>query len=217
MRRARPPRPTLVLERRLAAEGALPVAGLDEVGRGALAGPLVAAAVALPLERRGLRRALSGVRDSKQMGQTQRRLWAERVRRMALASGIGVATPEEVDDQGPLVATYLAMNRALCALGLTPCHLLLDHVRLPEVAIPQTSVTHGDARVLSIAAASILAKVWRDDLMRNLAETYPLYGFDHHKGYGTPEHLAALQQYGPSPIHRLSFHPVNLWAEAAAA
>ena len=216
MRRARPPRPTLVLERRLAAEGALPVAGLDEVGRGALAGPLVAAAVALPLERRGLRRALSGVRDSKQMGESQRRLWAERVRRMALASGIGLATPEEVDEQGPLVATYLAMERALAALGLTPCHLLIDHVRLAEVAIPQTSVTHGDALVLSIAAASILAKVWRDDLMRNLSEIYPLYGFAHHKGYGTPESLAALQQYGPSLIHRRSFHPVNFWAEAAA-
>jgi len=217
MRRARQPRPTLVLERRLAAAGAVPIAGLDEVGRGALAGPLVAAAVALPLERRGLRRALSGVRDSKQMGETQRRLWAERVRRMALASGIGVASPAEVDDQGPLAATYLAMERALAALGLIPCHLLLDHVRLPKVAIPQTPVTHGDALVLSIAAASILAKVWRDDLMRNLAETYPLYGFAQHKGYGTPEHLAALQRHGPSLIHRRSFHPVNLWAQAAAA
>ncbi len=209
MRPARRPRPTLRLERRLAAAGEVPVAGLDEVGRGALAGPLVAAAVVLPVERRNLKRILSGVRDSKQMVEAQRRRWAGHVRRMALAYGLGLATPAEVDAVGPLVATRLAMERALAELGLVPHHLLIDHIGLPRVAIHQTSITHGDALVLSIAAASIIAKVWRDDLMRGYAETYPAYGFAHHKGYGTPEHLSALQEHGPSPIHRRSFHPMS--------
>jgi len=209
MRPAHRPRPSLRLERRLATAGEVPVAGLDEVGRGALAGPLVAAAVVLPLERRNLRRALSGVRDSKQMVEAQRRRWAERVRKVALACGFGVATPAEVDAVGPLVATRWAMERALTDLGLVPRHLLLDHIGLPGVDIPQTSITHGDALVLSIAAASVIAKVWRDELMCGYAEAFPTYGFAHHKGYGTPEHLAALHVHGPSRIHRRSFHPMT--------
>jgi ribonuclease HII len=120
-----------------------------------------------------------------------------------------MATAAEVDAVGPLVATRLAMERALRGLSLTPRHLLLDHIALPEIDIPQTPVTHGDALVLSIAAASILAKVWRDQRMCELDEVYPVYGFARHKGYGTPEHLAALREYGPSPIHRLTFQPMG--------
>lgn len=209
MRPVRRPRPTLRLERRLAASGDVPVAGLDEVGRGALAGPLVAAAVVLPLERRQLKRALAGVRDSKQMTEAQRRRWAERVRKVAMAAAIGVATAAEVDAIGPLAATRLAMERALANLPLTPRHLLLDHLGLPGVLVPQTSITHGDALILSIAAASVIAKVWRDEVMCAYAEDFPAYGFEHHKGYGTPEHLAALDRHGPSPIHRLTFHPMG--------
>jgi ribonuclease HII len=187
----------------------VPVAGLDEVGRGALAGPLVAAAVVLPLERRQLKRALAGVRDSKQMTEAQRRRWAERVRKVATAAALGVASAAEVDAIGPLAATRLAMERALADLPLAPRHLLLDHIALPGVLVPQTSITHGDALILSIAAASIIAKVWRDEVMCAYAEDFPAYGFEHHKGYGTPEHLAALDQHGPSPIHRRTFHPMG--------
>ncbi|OGT28133.1 MAG: ribonuclease HII [Gammaproteobacteria bacterium RBG_16_66_13] len=204
----RPARPHLTLERKLAASQVDLIAGLDEVGRGALAGPLVAAAVVLPIEQRGLRRTLAGVRDSKQLTDSQRRTWADRVRQIALDYGLGLTTPSEIDEIGPLAGTLLAMERALDALSRPPRHLLLDHVALPSVPVAQTSITHGDATVLSIAAASVLAKVWRDDLMLIYDRTYPAYGFAHHKGYGTLEHVAALGRLGPCPIHRLSFHPV---------
>ncbi|HET7011487.1 MAG TPA: ribonuclease HII [Anaerolineales bacterium] len=207
-------RPSLALERRLAASSQLRLAGLDEVGRGALAGPLVAAAVILPLEHRGLRRVLDGVRDSKQMTDGQRRRWADRLRQVALDHGLGLATAAEVDAIGPLAGTLLAMERALEALSLHPGHLLLDHVALPNVAVAQTSVTHGDASVLSIACASVLAKVWRDDLMLMYERTFPGYGFGHHKGYGTPEHLQALARLGPCPLHRLSFRATAAGTDA---
>lgn len=206
---ARPPqRPSLRLERRLSSASRLPVAGLDEVGRGALAGPLVAAAVVLPLDRRNLRRQLDGVRDSKQMTDRQRRQWAERVRQLAADYGLGLVTAAEIDRMGPLAGTLLAMERALDSLTVQPGHLLLDHVALPRVPIQQTSITHGDASVLCIAAASVLAKVWRDDLMELYDRTYPGYGFAQHKGYGTAEHVEALRCQGPSPLHRRSFQPV---------
>jgi ribonuclease HII len=208
----RPRRPNLAFERRLAASRTVSIAGLDEVGRGALAGPLVAAAVILPIERKGLRRALDGVRDSKELTDAQRRAWADQVRQVSLDYGLGLATSVEVDAIGPVAATLLAMERALSALSLPPEHLLLDHVALPNVPVPQTSITHGDAIVLSIAAASILAKVWRDDLMLIYDRTYPGYGFAHNKGYGTTEHVDALSRLGPCPLHRLTFHPTAVSA-----
>ena len=208
--------PDLVLERQLRKEGFASIAGLDEAGRGAWAGPLTAAAVILPLERPDLAEVLHGVRDSKQMTPAQRTRWAEIIRQVALAIGVGHSLPEEVDDLGPLVATRLAMERALAGLSLVPEHLLIDYLRLPEVSLPQTGLPQGDARVLSIAAASVIAKVTRDQWMVSLEEAYPGYGFARHKGYGTPEHRSALLRLGPSPVHRRSFSPVAVlvWPES---
>jgi ribonuclease HII len=203
-------RPDLRHERSLARRGMLPVAGLDEAGRGALAGPLFAAAVILPVGRSNLAAALHDVRDSKVMTAHQRRACAENIRALALDWAVGQATCDEVDRLGPLEATRLAMRRALQGLSLPPQHLLLDHLRLPDVPLDQTPVTHGDARVLSIAAASVLAKVGRDQAMDEFALTFPTYGFSRHKGYGTAGHLQALRRWGPCPIHRLSFEPVSV-------
>jgi ribonuclease HII len=121
---------------------------------------------------------------------------------------VASATSDEVDRLGPLQATHLAMRRALQTLSVAPCHLLIDHVHLPEVECGQTALTHGDARVLSIAAASVLAKVARDLAMDDLARAFPTYGFSRHKGYGTAAHLQALRRWGPCPVHRRSFEPV---------
>jgi ribonuclease HII len=208
--------PSLRLESRLWQAGVFPVAGLDEVGRGAWAGPVVAAAVVLPADRRNLRRLLAGVRDSKLMAPRQRVRLAGRVREIALAVGVGEASPLEVDGIGPLRATRLAMERALDALGLEPSHLLLDFIRLPEVCLPQTALPHGDSLALSISAASVIAKVWRDQGMASLEGRYPGYGFARHKGYGTQGHRDALCRLGPCLIHRISFAPVAGLLSAAA-
>jgi ribonuclease HII len=200
--------PDLRQERRLWAAGCRPVAGVDEAGRGAWAGPVVAAAVILP-ERRGLRRLLRGVRDSKLMTPAQREVWATHITQLALASAIGQASAEEIDRLGILAATRLAMRRAVEGLAPGPAHLLIDHLLLPELPQPQTGLTHGDARVLSIAAASVLAKVDRDRSMLALDAIYPGYGFGQHKGYGTRSHQEALARLGPSPIHRRSYAPVQ--------
>jgi ribonuclease HII len=204
------------LETRLWEAGISPVAGLDEVGRGAWAGPLVAAAVMLPPDRRNLRRLLTGVRDSKEMTARQRDRLADRIRQVALAVAVGEADPGEVDGIGPLRATRLAMERALQALPLEPRFLLLDFMRLPELGVPQTALPHGDGQVLSISAASVIAKVWRDDEMADLERSYPGYGFARHKGYGTAAHREALCRLGPCPIHRCSFSPVAGMILAAA-
>jgi ribonuclease HII len=195
-------------ERRLWRSGCLHVAGLDEVGRGAWAGPLVAAAVILPPGRARLARELSGVRDSKLMTAAQRDTWVEAILAAAEAWSVGSARPEEVDDLGPLAATRLAMHRALQALALPPDHLLIDYLRLPECPLPQTAAPRADAHVLSVAAASVVAKVWRDRLMAMYAERFPEFGFGRNKGYGTPEHRRALERNGPTPLHRLSYAPV---------
>lgn len=210
-------RPDLRHELRLARRGQAPVAGLDEVGRGALAGPLYAAAVILPLERFDLARSLAEVRDSKTLTPRQRRTCAANIRLLALDWALGEATCEEVDGLGPLAATRLAMRRALDRLALRPHHLLIDHLRLPDLPCEQTPLTHGDARVLSIAAASVLAKVARDQEMEGLSHTYPTYGFSRHKGYGTAAHLRALRRWGPCPIHRRSFEPVAALVSATPA
>lgn len=201
--------PNLEAERRLWALGYFYVAGLDEAGRGPWAGPVVAAAVVLPPGQEGLEEALSGVDDSKRLSPRTRETLYERIQSIALAVGVGMASHEEIDTMGIAPATRLAMRRALAALPHVPDYLLLDHLRLPEVNIPQESFTRGDARVLSIAAASITAKVTRDHIMEELDARYPGYGFAQHKGYGTAAHRKALARLGPSPIHRRTWAPVR--------
>ena len=208
----RPAAPHLRLERSLARSGVEQIAGIDEVGRGALAGPIFASAVILPIRRRGLAASLRGVNDSKMMTAQQRRRSADRIRRVALDWSLGQASCEEIDRVGPLEATRLAMGRAVRALHVVPQHLVIDHLRLADVDLPQTSIPHGDAQILSIAAASILAKVARDDVMVDYARDFPTYGFSRHKGYGTASHLEALRRWGPCPIHRRSFEPVSVLA-----
>jgi ribonuclease HII len=148
---------------------------------------------------------LSGVRDSKQMTPEARELWAERVQSLACGCAVGYASHQEIDALGIVPATRLAVQRALQALPMQPQHLLVDFLELPNTSIPQTSLIKGDRRSLSIAAASILAKTGRDELMRQLDLEFPGYGFAQHKGYGTMAHRQALAQLGPSPVHRLSF------------
>ncbi len=200
--------PDLSFEFALWQSGVSYVAGLDEAGRGAWAGPVSAAAVILsPASDLVVR--LKGVRDSKQMTPAQRYHWAEVIRAVALTWGVGFATAQEIDEQGILPATRLAMQRALAQLDLVPQHLLLDAVRLPGVALPQTPLIKGDCRVLSIAAASVLAKTERDRWMEKLDFEFPGYSFARHKGYGTAIHRRALESLGPCGQHRASFKPVR--------
>jgi ribonuclease HII len=203
-RRLLPAAPNLSFEIERWASGVCVVAGIDEAGRGALAGPVAAAALVLPVDE-DLCRQLSGVRDSKEMTPHQREIWAVQLRACALAYGVGMASHLEIDAIGIVPATRLAVQRALESLNISPQHLLLDYLKLPDCPIPQTSLVKGDARSLSIAGASILAKTARDALMRQLDALYPGYGFAAHKGYGTLAHRQALAYLGPSPIHRLSF------------
>ncbi len=200
--------PTLNLERELWARGFRRLAGVDEAGRGALAGPVAAAVAILPPDPQ-IEETLRGVRDSKQMTPSQRESWAERLPALLLDFGVGFASPEEIDALGILPATRLAVRRALAALRALPDYLLLDYIKLPAVDIPQHSLPKGDRRVLSIAAASVLAKTRRDALMRAYEAQYPGYGFARHKGYGTAAHRAALQTLGPTPLHRRSFAPLR--------
>jgi ribonuclease HII len=184
------------------------VAGLDEAGRGALAGPVVAGAVILPLDRDDMLVQLSEVRDSKLMSARQREASLGRILTLATSAATGSASHSEIDAVGLIEATRLAMMRALDGLGLAPGHLILDYMLLPECELPQTSMAHGDAKCLSIAAASVLAKVTRDRLMVQLSRRYPEYGFAQHKGYGTQAHRSALAAHGPCAIHRRSYAPV---------
>jgi ribonuclease HII len=200
--------PGLELEKALYKAGMECIAGLDEAGRGAWAGPVVAAAVVLPLEHRDLARRLKGVRDSKLVREPEREVLAERIHSVATAIGVGAASALEIDQCGLLPATRTAMRRALHGLGIPVEFLLLDYILLPEMHVHQTALPHGDARVLSIAAASIIAKVSRDHLMRSIDGIFPGYGFDHNKGYGTAMHRHALHLLGPSPVHRQSYRPV---------
>ena len=200
--------PTLNLERELWARGFRRLAGVDEAGRGALAGPVAAAVAILPPDPQ-IEETLRGVRDSKQMTPSQRESWAEKLPALLLDFGVGFASPEEIDALGILPATRLAVRRALEALRAPPDYLLLDYLKLPRVDIPQHSLPKGDRRVLSIAAASVLAKTHRDALMRACEAQYPGYGFARHKGYGTAAHRAALQTLGPTPLHRRSFAPLR--------
>ncbi len=181
------------------------VAGVDEAGRGPLAGPVVAACVALPPAA-----TLRGVRDSKELSPAGRESAFHRIVAVAIATGIGSASVEEVDAFNIRMATLLAMRRAVEALGIKPQGLLIDGrdtILVPDV--PCEAVVDGDAKSLSVAAASILAKVTRDRLMDACAAAYPVYRFQENKGYGTPEHLEALRKHGPCEIHRKSFRPVR--------
>lgn len=204
-----PSAPDLTFESSLWASGKTHIAGLDEAGRGAWAGPVAAAAVILPPDPEILHR-LKGVRDSKQMTPAQRDRWAEIIRVEALAWGVGLAASEEIDALGIVAATRLAMQRALQALNTTPEHLLIDALRLPAIPCPQTAILKGDVRSLSIAAASVLAKTSRDALMYQLDACFPGYGFAVHKGYGTLAHRQALARLGVSSQHRLTFAPCRL-------
>jgi ribonuclease HII len=200
-----PPSPDLSFELALWGQGVRVVAGIDEAGRGALAGPVAAGVVILPVDP-GLTASLSGVRDSKQMSPAEREKWAGRIRQEAAGYAVGFASNLEIDDLGILPATRLAIERSLAGLEARPEHLLVDYLVLPEVPIPQTSLVKGDARSLSIAAASILAKTARDACMIELEGKHPGYGFSAHKGYGTLAHRRRLARLGPSPVHRLSFN-----------
>ncbi|MCZ7545775.1 MAG: ribonuclease HII [Anaerolineae bacterium] len=205
----------LAFEYALRDQGYAVVAGVDEAGRGAWAGPVVAGAVVLPLERFDLATGLAGVDDSKKLTPAQREAMFERICLVAAAVGVGSASPAEIDALGIAPATRLAMRRAVRGLAAAPAHLLVDYVRLPEAGLPCTALVKGDARSLSIAAASIVAKVSRDRLMAALDAAYPEYGFGAHKGYGTARHRSALDRVGPSPLHRRSFRPVAACAGCA--
>ena len=199
--------PTFDEEERLIAQGYRLIAGIDEVGRGPLAGPVVAAAVILSLEERPS--WLSLVRDSKQLAPSQRESIFERMMESGIAFGVGVVSHEVIDERGIVPATRLAMRHAIEQLSTCPDYLLIDYMRLPGVRIPQKGVVDGDSICVSIAAASIVAKVTRDRMMVELDGKYPGYGLAQHKGYGTPGHLKALQRLGPCSLHRKTFMPVR--------
>ena len=176
------------------------ICGVDEAGRGPLAGPVCAAAVILPKDLE-----LPGLTDSKKLTDRKRRELFPLSQEHAVAYGIGFATEQEIDEINILQATFLAMQRALDQLAVMPDLALIDGNREKNFGIPVKTVIKGDSLSANIAAASILAKVSRDNLMVELAETYPQYGFEIHKGYGTKAHYAALREFGPSPIHRMTF------------
>jgi ribonuclease HII len=186
------------------------VAGIDEAGRGALAGPVVAAAVILPLNKPAVLERLHEVDDSKQLTADTRERLYDLVVEQALAYAVGAAPAQTVDRVGIIAATKQAMTMAVSQLNPAAQYLLIDgRIRLSHISLPQQSLIRGDGRCLSIAAASILAKVTRGRHMIELDAQYNHYGFARHKGYGTPQHRYALTQYGPSPIHRLSFAPLR--------
>lgn len=180
------------------------LAGVDEAGRGPLAGPVVAAAVILDELH-----PIGGLRDSKALTPLARERLHDAIRGRALCVAIGEASAEEIDRLNILQATLLAMQRAVRRLRLPPAGVLVDGNRLPELDVPALAVVRGDARVPAISAASIVAKVHRDHLCAALHERWPQYGFGRHKGYPTPEHLAALRELGPCAEHRRSFAPVR--------
>ena len=188
------------LENQIYDEGFTLLCGVDEAGRGPLAGPVCAAAVILP---RGL--VIEGLNDSKKLSEKRREELYDVIRGECISCGVAFATVEEIETLNILEATFLAMNRALEQLSPVPELALIDGNRTKGIALPSRAVIKGDAKCADIAAASVLAKVTRDRYMLQMAEQYPQYGFEQHKGYGTKQHYAALLQYGPSPIHRMSF------------
>lgn len=188
------------------AEGYRLIAGVDEVGRGALCGPVVAGAVIL-----GDAFDAEGLDDSKKLSARRREELSERVRRDALAWAIGVASVEEIDRYNILQATFMAMHRAIEALRPAPDCLLVDALTIPRLATPQRGIVKGDAQSVSIAAASIVAKVARDAMMAEIDGKYPGYGLSRNMGYGSLDHREALRKLGPSRIHRRTFHGTERW------
>ena len=176
------------------------VCGIDEAGRGPLAGPVVAGAVILPKNHK-----IAYLNDSKQLSEKKREELYNQIMTEALAVGVGIVSPERIDEINILQATYEAMRQAINQLKFQPEILLNDAVIIPNVSIPQEKIIKGDAKSLSIAAASIIAKVTRDRMMKGYHELFPEYGFDKHKGYGSKDHIEAIKKYGPSPIHRRTF------------
>ena len=176
------------------------ICGIDEAGRGPLCGPVVAAAVILPDEYNILY-----INDSKKLSETQREEVYKEIDKYAVAYGVGIVSPERIDEINILQATYEAMRTAIHKLSVTPDILLNDAVTIPMVDIKQVPIIKGDAKSQSIAAASIVAKVTRDHLMEEYDKLYPEYGFAKHKGYGTAAHIKAIKEYGPCPIHRRTF------------
>jgi ribonuclease HII len=197
--------PTYSREKLLASRQCVPVCGIDEAGRGPLAGPVVAAAVILNEKRRP-----RGIRDSKMLTPEAREDLYPRIMNSAIV-GVGIADVERIDRDNILRAALWAMTQAVRALGNLPAFALVDGNMLPELDCPGEAIVDGDALCVSIAAASIIAKVTRDRIMIELGTDFPLYGFERHKGYSTEEHLIALKDHGPTPHHRRSFAPVAAW------
>jgi ribonuclease HII len=198
--------PTLLEEKGLSDEGYLFIAGVDEAGRGALAGPVVAAAVILPPSPHF--NWLKLVRDSKELTAARRESLFDRIKQDAVSVSVGIIAPQTIDVIGIVNATKIAMCHAVEQLSSPPDYLLVDFLRLPQLRIAQKPIVRGDKLCLSIACASIIAKVTRDRIMVDLDRLHPGYGLADHKGYGTKKHMSSLQQNGPSPIHRHSFAPV---------
>nr|WP_289037367.1 ribonuclease HII [uncultured Allobacillus sp.] len=194
----------LQYENKLKSQGVQLIAGIDEVGRGPIAGPVVAAAVILPEDF-----YLPGLTDSKKLSEQKRESFFDVITDQAIAVGLGIVSPTEIDLMNIHQASLESMNRAVRELLIQPEHLLIDAMKLPDVDYPQTSIIKGDAKSISIAAASVVAKVTRDRMMKDIASDYPGYGFERHMGYGTKEHLEALKTFGSTPYHRKSFAPVN--------
>jgi ribonuclease HII len=205
--------PDFAFEQSFVDQGYLLVAGLDEAGRAPLAGPVSAAAVILDLSKRPP--WLDEVNDSKILSPGRRENLEAVIIREALAWGVGIISAAEIDEFGIARAARLAMIKAIRYLDPQPNAVIIDHFRLPECNLPQRGITRGDSRCLTIACASILAKVVRDRLMQQADELYPGYGFSRNKGYPTPEHLAALRNLGPCEIHRRSFRPLRPALEMA--
>lgn len=182
------------------------VAGVDEAGRGPLAGPVVSAAVLLPLDF-----DVTGMNDSKQLTESQREDLRKRIEQEAIQIGIGIVDAAYIDQHGILQATIQSMHIAVKQLYPMVDYLLIDALTLPQIQLPQKAIVKGDQQSHSIAAASIIAKTTRDAYMLEAANTYPQYHFEHHKGYGTSEHLHQLKKWGPCPIHRRSFAPLREW------
>lgn len=192
-------------EKRIYAQGFQNIAGIDEAGRGPLAGPVVAAACILP---RGV--YFANLNDSKQVSPEQREILFKKLNgTKGVLFGIGEASVLEIDQMNILQATFLAMQRAVQALPSPPDYLLIDGNQSPYFNIQKETLVEGDSLSISIAAASILAKVFRDRLMEKMDETWPMYGFKRHKGYGTKEHMEALKKWGPCPHHRMTFNPLR--------
>jgi len=206
-----PDRPDISFERKLWDKGLCFVAGVDEAGRGALAGPVAAGVVVLPSDCSDLTERLGGVKDSKVMTPKDRDTWALAIKDIAVAWGVGFASANEIDRIGIVPATYLAVKHALTQIECSIEHFLVDYLTLPEIDVSQTPLVKGDARSLSIASAAILAKTTRDARLVEMDEEFPGYGFASNKGYGTEGHRRAIDKLGPCKQHRRSFSPITAY------